>query len=941
MLILALTPTRRIPPTVLATASGFKLVPGYGRPQDPLSTPGPQRRWMNFQPHQASLWRTLPWDQKVYLRFLEEHKKAADKGAEDLSWTLPLMPFIMRRGSIMYALNLKHYVILLDRISLSVKLDDPKSEPVLTVEAYMMTSLLADNVPNPWKVLWSQVDTAPALGPNQAPWDIHVRSEYDIRPKDNPSLPLTKVSRFFDKECSRVISWEGVLRIPIKYLGTAIPRRWFSASEESVGRLDPYRQAWPLPRDFLAYCPALADPDVGPIDAHYHGYSVSSSGLSASRLWPFGSRTCLVFSHQGKEKERMLSAARKLAQKFHESGRVRTAKVKELSLEQIVKKVTPARKNNPDLNRILITRELEKWRGMTMLIHVSTNISKSVFCQLVELVSRRMGEDTAVILTLLGRKPYSLIFDHESETVREAFGTEVIFRPPLEGAAVLEKQEATPEEDEQMKRLIEKFLSQEEQRKVREREEAERRRLKAEEDLKMAPIRKEMERRRQAELQRRIEEQKRAQRQREIDELKELKLQHGVDALYEAAVKHEIKASLREEGLDTATEADATRDLDSNPFPEETDKDTEEAQLIEGSISIENGDICIEKEGSITVMDGFLNKRDGSIVIKTGFVKMDDGNIIFVQRSDATYFREDFSKMSISFEDGISTPSDHFEDGISTPSDQEDSAKEDSDVDSYDEGDPNADLVSLVDAVIDIKDGWIEIIEGSIKVTGEEGFDDNRKILSSIRIKRGKINIISGSATFKEGKEGFINCSFDISKTTLNFKDGFSDVKELDDADSYSVRNWGDGYKPITGDSGYSSNNWIYEPIVEIPDTARERVYKRQEAIEKVARAEYKARIERERAEEKARIERERAEEKARIERERAEQKARNKIERAEKKARIERERIAEEERLRKERIAEAERLRKEKLAKKRADMRANLQMSFLQPDNKKKGGRD
>ncbi|KAK4173342.1 hypothetical protein QBC36DRAFT_245688 [Triangularia setosa] len=882
-MLIALSPTRRVPTAVLA--SRFKLV----------TTREPQRRWMNLEPHKKSKWRTLPWDQKVYLRLLQEHKHVVEtKQADDVAWGLPLIPYTMRRGTILHAHTLKHYVILLNGVSLSAREDDPKQEPVLTADVYMVKrthSIGYQN--NPWRVYWSDLDRYPMLEPDQAPWDIHIRSEYDLRPEDNPSLPLTKVSRLFDKECSRPIVESGPLTIPIKHLHTPVPRRWFSATEESMARLDPFTKVGPMTRDFIDYCPALSDPDVGLIDAHYHG---RSDIFSRTGRWPFENRTCLVFSHQGDEPRRMASAAQKLARTFKESGRVRTAKVAHLWLNEIIQKVLPNFEHGkiPDkktisLCRILIARALEKWRGTTILIRIPKNMPKIALRQLVELASS-IKEDTAVMVAIVGRKPYSHIFDHESDIVRETFATEIVFRPPLKPALIVkeEEPEANPEEDAMMRGLMEKFLSQNEQREMRKREEAERRRRQAEHQRRMAEIQREMEERRQVEIRKRIEEKKQAEERRRTAEQEKLKIRKGVEGWYETAVQYEIEASLREqEEMDTMTGRRDEEDLDRFPLVDDADKGTEEAHLSEGSISIENGDICIEKEGSITVMDGYLNKRDGSIVIKTGFVNMDSGTIVFLRRSDLTPFREDLTKMSISFEDGVSRPAS----GESTFD------KGDLKVDSYDEAESHPDLIRLTDAVINITDGSVGIEEGSIKVIGEEGFDDAKKILSSIRIKKGAIHIVSGSAAFKGGKEGFINCSFDISETTLGFKDGYSDVKEMDDSAIYSVRDWGAGYEPRTDSDGFSYNSWSYEPFVEIRDTARERVFKKQEAIEKAAWREENARRRTERAEEKARVERERAEEKVRIERERAE---------------------------------EEERLRKERLAKKRAEMLARLPMSFL-----------
>ncbi|KAK4204604.1 hypothetical protein QBC40DRAFT_216876 [Triangularia verruculosa] len=899
-MLIALSPFRLVPATGTGLASRFKLVIAQ-----------PQRRWMDLKPHQKEKWRTLPWDHQVYLQLLRKHKAAIDSDKGDsLGWDRPLMPFVMRRGTIMYDMSLKHYVLLLNGVSISARLDDPIQEPVLTADAYMLTSKIKEAIP--WRVHWAGLDTEPSVDPNEAPWDIHVRTEYDIRPKENPNLPVTKISRFFDKEFSLPIMGTGTLTIPIKHLADAVPKRWFSATEESMGRLDPFAVIGPRTRDLYAFCPTLLDADVGLIDAHHHGRKDISS---SSAHWPFEKRTCLVFSHQGPTKEegrRMLSAAEKLAQRFKELGRVRTATVNRVSLHDIIQKVLPdfedGRKPNKkklNLSRILIARALEKRRGTTVMIYISKDMPRLAFVQLLEAASK-MQEDTAVILAVVGRAPYKHIFNHESELVRETFATEIIFRPPLKQALPLTPQEPepTPEEDEKMRIIMERLLSHHEQRKIREREEAEKIRRKEEHEKRLAAIRKEAKRQREAEIQERIREEKRAERERQIAEEKKIQVKKDVDAWYEAAVQHEIAASLREQELESHATRKAGQDPDTFGSPDDTEMEIEEAQPSKGSIAIQDGDICMEKEGSITVMDGFLNKRDGSIVIKTGFVNMDNGSIAFLQRSDMTYFEEDLGTLSISFEDGVSShasgPANNKRLGLVTD----------------DEVGAHPDLMSLTDAVITITDGSIEIKKGSIKVVGEEGFDDAKKILSSIRIKRGAIHIVSGSATFKEGMKGFIKCSFDISETTLDFKDGFSDVKQVDDSHLYSVGNWGTGYRPMIDSNGPSYNSWGgYEPKIVHHDTARERVLKRQEAVLAAAKAEKEAQMKREQAEKQAQMRREQEEKEAQMKREQAE-----------KKARMEREQAEEE-----------ERKRKEVIAQKRAALLAKLPVSFLS-ERKRKG---
>lgn len=125
MLIL-LCPTRRLPAATVV-ASRLKLANAW-----------PQRRWLNLWLHSKDKWKTLPWDQTVYLRLLKEHEEAVKAKSDDVAWGLPSRPYIYKRGIVVHALNLKHYVLLLDRVSLSVRLDDPQQEPVLTVDVFMV-----------------------------------------------------------------------------------------------------------------------------------------------------------------------------------------------------------------------------------------------------------------------------------------------------------------------------------------------------------------------------------------------------------------------------------------------------------------------------------------------------------------------------------------------------------------------------------------------------------------------------------------------------------------------------------------------------------------------------------------------------------------------------------------------------------------------------------
>ncbi|KAK0654154.1 hypothetical protein QBC41DRAFT_263386 [Cercophora samala] len=866
MLIALISPARRLPATVVA--SRLKLFTCNARPQ---------RRCLNLLQHSKSKWKTLPWDQTVYLRLLKEHKQAVERKDYTVAWGLPLMPFVFTRGTVVHAANLQHYVILLDRVSISVRLDDQKQEPVLTVDVFMLTSSMGyDN--NRFRMWWSHLDTEPLLNDADV-WNLYPRSEYDVRPEENPNLPLTKVSRLFQKEYSRPVMETGALTIPIKYLDSPVPHRWFSLTRESIDRLDPFTEHGLSTREFLAFCPAFGAPGVGLTDAYYHGHQ--EIYLPTGR-WPFQDRTAVVFSRledTEEEKVRMVTAAKVLAHKFVEMGRVRTAKVKQLWLDEIISKALPRADYHKyptpktiALCALRIARALEKWRGTTIMIHVPRNMPQIPVQLLFKQVLTNMKGDTAVIVALMGRKLYGRIFDHESEQVRETFATEIVFKPPLKPAPVLTEPapETTTQEDEMFKRLMEKFHSQHEQRIIREREEAEKARRKEERERQLAEAARQEEEKRQAKIQHEMELQKEAEKRRVAAERKELQIQKDVEGWYEAAVQYEIDASLRKEEesvIGATTQAEQT----VYPSVEDAENEIEEAQLSEGSINIKDGAICIGKEGSITVMDGFLNKRDGSIIIKTGFVNMESGDIDFLRRDDRSRFQEDLSKLSISFEDGVSHPG------------GEGASDEGFDVDSgVDDAESNPDLIGLTEAEIKIADGYIEIEDGSIKVIGEEGFDDAKKILSSIRIKRGAIHIISGSASFKDGKDGFINCSFDISESTLAFKDGYSDIKVDDDSAVYSVRHWGTGYVPQIDRDNYSYGRWSYEPLVEIRDTARERIRKRQEEVARTARREWE---------------------------------------------------LEEEERLRNER----ERLRNEQLAQRRAAMLKGLSMSFVTDKKRKK----
>ncbi|KAK4652634.1 hypothetical protein QC762_501500 [Podospora pseudocomata] len=869
MLIL-LCPTRRLP-AVTVVASRLKL-----------ANARPQRRWLNLWLHSKDKWKTLPWDQTVYLRLLKEHEEAVKAKRDDVAWGLPSRPYIYKRGIVVHALNLKHYVILLDRVSLSVRLDDPQQEPVLTVDVFMLTSTGALNAKNNhFSIRWSDLDREPMLG-DQDPWQLTPSIEYEFRPEENPNLPITKVARMFQKEVSRPVLAPGALTIPVKHLSTPLPHRWFALTRESIDRLDPTGDHGPSTREFLAFCPALGEPAVGRADAYYHGHQ--KIYLPPGR-WPFEDRTAVVFSqieNTEDEKRRMAAAAQRLAQKFKEMGRVRSTTVKQLWLAEIIKKAWPPKDYSKFLPqkaenhcRVLIARALEKWRGTTIVIHVSTELPQKPTRLLLEEVSANMKQDTVVIVSLMGRRLYDRIFNHRDEKVRETFATEIVFKPPLRPAPVVEEPvpETTAQEDEMLKRLMEKFLSQNEQRKMREREEAEKARREEERQRKLAEARKKEEEERQARIRHERKMEKEAEERRRAAERERLKIQKDVESMFEAAVQYEIDASLRKE--ESVGERVLVDDAE-HASADDAENETEEAQLSEGSINIKNGAICIETEGSIDVMGGFLNKRDGSIMIKTGFVNMVSGDIDFLHRDDRKRFQEDLGTVSISFEDGVSRR------GIN-----------------IDDADSNPDLISLTDAKIKITEGYIEINDGSIKVTGEEGLAHAKKILSSIRIKRGAIHIIEGSATFTDGQDDFINCSFDIKETTLGFKDGYTDIEAH--KDMYSTRDWGRGYQPNVDGNSDSTKSWSYD----LPqDKARERVRKMQDDIEEKAREQWAA-------EEKKR--------------EREEQQRKRKLEEEE------------EERKRKLEEEEQERIRKEILARKRESLRKSLSTTFVTDSRRKK----